>query len=200
MALQNRVTPFGKIVATPQRSMFTDNRDIIPDPATKTLLNRRRATKTWLICCCEFKGGRRAVMASRSWTESFFLYEAVAPAGAIAPAFSADAKRPNGFEIPGQPPEANRVPPPERSRRSRITSGSSEAVGASIRSLATGCTSRWGDGRGRGFGVYATFRKGYRWTKEGYVSQERLHYADGLLTALYADRTQFRLSTGAPAH
>ena len=38
MPLQNRVTPFGKIVADPHRGMFTGNRGIIHDPATKTLL------------------------------------------------------------------------------------------------------------------------------------------------------------------
>src|SRR3954447_7144170 len=37
-ALQNRVTPFGDIVAIPQRGMFTGNRGIIHNPATKTLL------------------------------------------------------------------------------------------------------------------------------------------------------------------
>ena len=50
MPLQNRVTPFGDIVAIPQRGMFTVNRVIIHDPATRTLLKRRWATKTWLTC------------------------------------------------------------------------------------------------------------------------------------------------------
>src|SRR5258708_32938294 len=82
MALQNRVTPFGDIVAIPQRGMYTGNRGIIHDPATRTLLKRRWATNAWLTCLCEFKGRRRAVMARRSWTELFFLDEAVAlPAG-----------------------------------------------------------------------------------------------------------------------
>ena len=39
MPLQNRVTPTGDIIATPHRGMFTGNRGIIHDPATKTLLN-----------------------------------------------------------------------------------------------------------------------------------------------------------------
>ena len=37
MPLQNRVTPTGDIIATPHRGMFTGNRGIIHDPATKTL-------------------------------------------------------------------------------------------------------------------------------------------------------------------
>jgi hypothetical protein len=41
MVLQNGVTPFGDIAAIPQRGMFTGNRGIIHDPATRTLLKRR---------------------------------------------------------------------------------------------------------------------------------------------------------------
>ena len=58
MPLQNRVTPFGDIVAISQRGMFTGNRGIIHDPATRTLLARRWATKTWIVCAREYKGAR----------------------------------------------------------------------------------------------------------------------------------------------
>src|SRR5713101_4054598 len=88
MHLQNRVTPFGEIVAISQRGMFIGNRGIIHDPATKTLLNRRWTTKTWLVCSCEYKGRRRAVIAGRSWTELFFLDEAVALAAGHRPCLS----------------------------------------------------------------------------------------------------------------
>src|SRR5437870_2829078 len=87
MPLQNRVTPLGEIVATAQRGLFTGNRGIIHDPATKTLLNRRWATKAWIICLCEFRGRRREVMATRSWTELFFLDEATALAAGHRPCF-----------------------------------------------------------------------------------------------------------------
>ena len=62
MPLQNRVTPTGDIVATPHRGLFTGNRGIIHDPATKTLLNKRWASQAWLTCVCEFRGRRREVM------------------------------------------------------------------------------------------------------------------------------------------
>jgi len=87
MPLQNRVTPFGDIVAIPQKGMFTGNRGIIHDPATRTLLKRRWATKAWLTCLCEFRGRHRDVMARRSWTELFFLDEAVALAAGHRPCF-----------------------------------------------------------------------------------------------------------------
>lgn len=41
MPLQNRVTPFGEIVAVSARGLLTGNRGIIHDPKTKTLLNKR---------------------------------------------------------------------------------------------------------------------------------------------------------------
>src|SRR5882757_5904415 len=87
MPLQNRVTPFGDIVAIPQRGMFTGNRGIIHDPATKTLLNKRWASEAWLVCACDYQGRRREVMAGRSWTELFFLDEAVALAAGHRPCF-----------------------------------------------------------------------------------------------------------------
>jgi hypothetical protein len=86
MPLQNRVTPTGDIIATTHRGMFTGNRGIIHDPATKTL-TRRWAGKAWLTCVCEFRGRRREVMGGRSWTELFFLDEATALAAGHRPCF-----------------------------------------------------------------------------------------------------------------
>jgi hypothetical protein len=85
--LQNRVTPQGDIIATPHRGMFTGNRGIIHDPATKTLLTRRWSSNAWLTCVCEFRGRRRKVMGGRSWTEFFFLDEATAFAAGHRPCF-----------------------------------------------------------------------------------------------------------------
>jgi hypothetical protein len=86
MPLQNRVTPTGDIIATPHRGLFTGNRGIIHDSATKTL-TRRWASPAWLTCVCEFRGRRRTVMGGRSWTELFFLDEATAFAAGHRPCF-----------------------------------------------------------------------------------------------------------------
>ena len=87
MPLQNRVTPTGDIIATPHRGMFTGNRGIIHDPATKTLLKKRWSSPAWITCVCEFRGWRRKVMGGRSWTELFFLDEATALAAGHRPCF-----------------------------------------------------------------------------------------------------------------
>src|ERR1700743_261322 len=97
MALQNRVTPFGDIVAIPQRGLFTGNRGIIHDPATKTLLRKRWSSKAWIICTCSFKDVRRDVMSTRSWTELFFLDEAVALAAGHRPCFACRRESANAF-------------------------------------------------------------------------------------------------------
>ena len=87
MPLQNRVTPTGEIIATPHRGLFTGNRGIIHDPATKTLLKKRWSSPAWITCLCEFRGWRRPVMGRRSWTELFFLDEATAFAAGHRPCF-----------------------------------------------------------------------------------------------------------------
>src|SRR6476469_7429353 len=96
MPLQNRVTPTGEIIATPHRGLFTGNRGIIHDPATKTLLRKRWSCPAWLTCVLEFRGRRRKVMGGRSWTELFFLDDATAFAAGHRPCFfcrRADANR-----------------------------------------------------------------------------------------------------------
>jgi hypothetical protein len=95
--LQNRVTPSGEVVSTPQRGLFTGNRGIIHDPATRTLLNRRWSSKAWLTCVCEFRGRRRDVMGTQSWTELFFLDEATAFAAGHRPCFYCRRDDANAF-------------------------------------------------------------------------------------------------------
>jgi hypothetical protein len=97
MPLQNRVTPSGEIVSTPQRGLFTGNRGIIHDPATRTLLKRRWSSKAWITCVCEFRGRRRDVMGTRSWTELFFLDEATALAAGHRPCFYCRRDDANAF-------------------------------------------------------------------------------------------------------
>jgi hypothetical protein len=97
MPLQNRVLPTGEIVAIPARGMFTGNRGIIHDPATKTLLKRRWSTHAWLTCVLEFRARRRKVMERRSWTELFFLDEATAFAAGHRPCFYCRREDANQF-------------------------------------------------------------------------------------------------------
>jgi len=87
MALQNRVTPDGEIVAVPDRGTMYGNRGGCFHRPDKTLLLRRYATKQWICCVLEFKGRRRRLMQPGLFTELFFLDEATALAAGHRPCF-----------------------------------------------------------------------------------------------------------------
>lgn len=110
MPLQNRVTPLGDIVAAPERGCFTGNRGIIHDPQTRTLLKRRWTSRAWLICTLDWRGVRRSVMASRSWTELFFLDEATALAAGHRPCFLCRRAAARAFQTAFPPSETWTLP------------------------------------------------------------------------------------------
>ncbi len=84
MALQNRVTPSGEIIADPARGLFMGNRGILHDDARR-LGKARWRHKNWITCLLDFKGRRRDVMSPHRYTELFFLDEAVALAAGHRP-------------------------------------------------------------------------------------------------------------------
>ena len=69
--------PTGEIVASPARGLFTGNRGIL-HREDRTLGRARWTHKAWICCTLDWKGRRRQVMTGRTWTELFFLDEAVA--------------------------------------------------------------------------------------------------------------------------
>jgi hypothetical protein len=83
MPLQNRIDPFGRLMATPARGAWTGNRGVLHG-ADRQILRPWRL-KAWLICELAFKGRRREVMAPNRWTELFFLDEATALAAGHRP-------------------------------------------------------------------------------------------------------------------
>jgi hypothetical protein len=76
MPLQNRVTPFGDVVALPGRGLVMGNRGVLHDDARRIV--RPFQVRRWIACRTEFRGRRRALMHARSYTELFFLDEAAA--------------------------------------------------------------------------------------------------------------------------
>ena len=89
---QNRVTPFGSIIATPERGRFMGNRGVLHDGEGRIL--RAWQGKRWIVCLLEFKGRKRAVMAPGHYTEVFFLDEATALAS-----YQERRPRPTGLEV-----------------------------------------------------------------------------------------------------
>jgi len=84
MPLQNRVTPFGEIVAVPERGSFMGNRGRIHNEQ-RTLKTRHWDRKAWITCLLQFKGRHRQMMAPSTYTELFFLDEATAFAAGHRP-------------------------------------------------------------------------------------------------------------------
>jgi hypothetical protein len=76
MALQNRVTPFGEIVALPGRGLMMGNRGILHNDHRQIV--RHFAVRRWIACVLEFRGRHREVMTPHRYTELFFLDEAAA--------------------------------------------------------------------------------------------------------------------------
>lgn len=85
MALQNRVTPCGEIVACSARGAWMGNRGGVLHRCDQTLTNRRWVTKAWITCRLAFKGRHRQVMMPGRYTELFFLDEATSFAAGHRP-------------------------------------------------------------------------------------------------------------------
>jgi len=181
--LQNRVTPFGEIVAIDQRGMFMGNRGIIHDPATRTLLTRRWTNKAWIICACEFRGARRKVMSRNSWTELFFLDEATALAAGHRPCYY--CRRTAALEFAAAWARAHHLP---RVRATDIDTCLHEqrlqGRGQRIHPLPA-APAELPDGAmvvSSGEAYVMAAGRAFRWCEIGYAAPITLRRADGLLT------------------
>ena len=84
MALQNRVTPFGELIADPGRGLVYGNRGCLHDDAG--LIRRRYNGKRWISCRLQFRGWHRhPLLQPGRFTELFFLDEATAFAAGHRP-------------------------------------------------------------------------------------------------------------------
>ena len=90
MPLQNRVTPFGTLIATSERGTLMGNRGCLHNDRQQ--IKRNYQLQRWIICVLEFKGRHRTVMRPGHYTELFFLDEATALAASHRPC--AECQRP----------------------------------------------------------------------------------------------------------
>ncbi len=95
MPRQNRVTPFGDIVASSARGTLMGNRGCLHDASGR--ITRPYRLTAWIYCLLEFKGRRRAVMSPGKYTELFFLDEATALAAGHRPCAECQRGRYNEF-------------------------------------------------------------------------------------------------------
>jgi hypothetical protein len=85
MPLQNRVTPLGELVATPERGLVYGNRGRLHDEHGQ--IRRQWQVKRWISCRLEFRGRHRVggPMPPGRYTGLFFLDEATAFAAGHRP-------------------------------------------------------------------------------------------------------------------
>jgi len=85
MPFQNRVTPLGELVATPERGLLYGNRGRLHDE--RGVVRREWQLKRWISCRLEFRGRYRpgGPMAPNRYTGLFFLDEATALAAGHRP-------------------------------------------------------------------------------------------------------------------
>ncbi|MBX3013120.1 MAG: hypothetical protein KF832_16500 [Caldilineaceae bacterium] len=95
MPRQNRVTPFGTIIATTARGTLMGNRGCLHD--NQGNLRRAYQNKRWISCLLDFKQRRRTVMAPGQYTELFFLDEATALAAGHRPCAECQRERFQAF-------------------------------------------------------------------------------------------------------
>jgi hypothetical protein len=85
MPRQNRVTPLGELIATPERGLVYGNRGCLHDERGQ--IRRQWQVKRWIACRLEFRGRHRAAgpMPPGRYTGLFFLDDATALAAGHRP-------------------------------------------------------------------------------------------------------------------
>lgn len=83
MPRQNRVDPFGRLIATPQRGSLMGNRGCLHDDAGT--VRKAFARKAWVTCRLDWKDKRRLVFTPGRYSELFFFDEATALAAGHRP-------------------------------------------------------------------------------------------------------------------
>jgi hypothetical protein len=180
MPLQNRINPWGEILASPARGTFMGNRGGVIHNEERQIV-RQYASRRWISCLLEFKDRHRAVMSPNRYTELFFTDEAVALAAGHRPCAECRRERFNAFKQAwlksGNPRETNFLYADEMDvvlHRTRIESGKDSGKGkvmyqAPLRSLPDGTfvhidDAAWLVKRGMLF----------LWTPEGYSHPRRI--------------------------
>ena len=95
MSLQNRVDPYGRLVATPERGTLMGNRGVLHDESRRVVATSR--TKRWIACVLEFRGRKREVFTPRRYSELFFLDEATSLSAGHRPCAECRRARYNEF-------------------------------------------------------------------------------------------------------
>jgi hypothetical protein len=176
MPFQNRVDPWGRIIATPERGALMGNRGNLHNNHQEII--RSYQTKRWIICKLSFKGRRRKIMSPGLYTELFFLDEATAFSAGHRPC--AECQRSRYEEFKKMWLSANRGAENENVsidevdavlHRERFEKGAKVTYKAKRSDLPDGTFFSW-DGD-----AYLVYSGGiYRWSFSGYTPADGLAF------------------------
>jgi hypothetical protein len=96
MSLQNRVDPWGRLIATPERGTMMGNRGGKFHRPDQTLGKRRWASTHWICCDLHWKDQHHEPMG-QGYTSLFFLDEVTALAAGHRPCFYCRRKEAKAF-------------------------------------------------------------------------------------------------------
>lgn len=91
MPLQNRVNPFGALIAVKARGTLMGNRGCLHDQHQQ--IRRAFVGQRWILCLLQFRGRHRSVMSPGRYTELFFLDEATGFAAGHRPCAECQRER-----------------------------------------------------------------------------------------------------------
>jgi hypothetical protein len=170
MPLQNRVDPFGELLADPARGTVMGNRGGRFHTLAQRLTARRWASRQWICCVLTFKERHRDVWG-RSHTELFFLDEPTALAAGHRPCFECRRKDAEAFAESWRKAQnlAMRPRGPEMDEvlhRQRLNGRAKRLHGSNIDVLPDGAFISMD---GAAFAVRSETL--LRWTPHGYVAQ-----------------------------
>ncbi|WP_089605471.1 hypothetical protein [Acinetobacter piscicola] len=98
MTLQNRVDPWGNLIANPSKhAELMGNRGVLHN--TERQIIRKWKLKAWITCLTQFKDTKRVIFAPNHYSELFFLDEATAFAAGHRPCAECQRQRSNQFKI-----------------------------------------------------------------------------------------------------
>ena len=161
--LQNRVDPFGELLATSARGALMGNRGGRFHNADKTLGRRRWTSRRWIACVCEFKDRRREVFGE-GYTELFFLDEPTALAAGHRPCFECRRADAEAFQRAFDSKTKRSADEMDKIlHNERLIGGRKRVHAAPIESLPDGAMI---ERDGRAFAVRGTFL--LPWSFEGY--------------------------------
>lgn len=96
MPLQNRVDPYGRLIAAKAKGNFLGNRGILHNDSKEIVSQYKH--KAWVTCALSFKGIKREIFSPNRYSELFFLDEATAFSAGHRPCAHCRKARYNEFK------------------------------------------------------------------------------------------------------